>query len=492
MNRRFILNILGKIMLIEAGLMLLPMLVAAIYREKHVYFAFGIPIAMLAVLGALFVSVKVYSRTIFARDGYVMVAAAWIVLSFFGALPFTFSNQIPHLADSFFETVSGFTTTGASILTNVEALSKSMLFWRSFTHWIGGMGVLVFMLAIIPLTNGSGSLQLVRAESTGPDVGKLVPKTTQSARILYMIYGALTVIEFVLLIAGKMPVFDAVCVTFGTAGTGGFGVLNSSVASYGVFCQIVITVFMLLFGVNFSIFYLILCGRVKDALKSEELRVYLAVYFAAALIITINIRNMYESFSQSALAGFFQTSSIMTTTGFSTVDFDAWPELSRYVLLLIMCIGSCAGSTGGGIKISRLCILVKSAQKEIRCLLHPRSVNVVRFEKRRISDKIVNTTHVYLILYVLIIGVSVFIVSFDNFDFTTTFSGVLATFNNIGPGLGKVGPTANYSGFSNLSKLVFSLDMLLGRLEIFPIIMLFNPALLKNYRIRKTKISVTD
>ncbi len=485
MNRRLIINVLGKIMIVEAVLMLIPAITAVIYREKHSLISFAIPAAMLVFLGVLFATVKTRTNNVFARDGYVMTAVAWIVLSFFGALPFVFSGEIPDLIDAVFETVSGFTTTGASILTDVEALSKSMLLWRSFTHWIGGMGVLVFVMAVIPIASGSGNLQLVRAESPGPDVGKLVPKTAQSARILYAIYGGMTVIEFVMLSAGGMPLFDSICLTFGTAGTGGFGVLNSSVAAYSTYSQVVITVFMVLFGINFNIYYLCICGRIKDALKSEELRVYLGIYFSFALLIAFNIRNIYRSVSQCMLLSFFQVGSIMTTTGYSTANFAAWPELSRYLLMLLMCIGACAGSTGGGIKISRLCLLFKTAHHEIHKLLHPRSVSVVRFEKKRMDDGIVKTAHVYLMLYVMIIGISVLIVSFDEYDFTSNFSAVLATFNNIGPGLSRVGPLGNYSIYSALSKLVFIVDMLLGRLEIFPILMLFNPSLLKKYKIRK-------
>ena len=485
MNRRLILNVLGKIMTVEGVLMIFPVITAVYYREKHCIISFVIPMAMLIALGLLFASVRTRSRNVFARDGYVMTAAAWIVLSFFGALPFVFSGEIPEIIDAVFETVSGFTTTGASILNDVEALSKSMLLWRSFTHWIGGMGVLVFVMAVIPLASGSGNLQLIRAESPGPDVGKLVPKTAQSARILYAIYAGMTVIEFVMLAAGGMPVFDSICLTFGTAGTGGFGVLNSSVASYSTYCQIVITVFMVLFGVNFSIYYLLICGRIKDALRSEELRVYLGIYFSFSLLIAFNIRNIYQTASQSVLLSFFQVGSIMTTTGYSTANFAAWPELSRYLLLLLMCIGACAGSTGGGIKISRLCLLFKTAHHEIHKLLHPRSVSVVRFEKKRMDEGIVKTAHVYLMLYIMIIGISVLVISFDEYDFTSNFSAVLATFNNIGPGLSRVGPLGNYSLYSALSKLVLIFDMLLGRLEIFPILLLFNPSLLKKYRIRK-------
>ena len=491
MNRRLIINVLGKIMAVEGVLMIFPIVTAIFYKEKHSVISFAIPMAMLLALGILFATIKTRSKTVFARDGYVMTAAAWIVLSFFGCLPFVFSGEIPEIIDALFETVSGFTTTGASILKDVEALSKSMLLWRSFTHWIGGMGVLVFVMAVIPLASGSGNLQLVRAESPGPDVGKLVPKTAQSARILYAIYAGMTVIEFVMLAAGGMPVFDSICLTFGTAGTGGFGVLNSSVASYSTYCQIVITVFMVLFGVNFNIYYLLICGRLKDAFRSEELRVYLGIYFSFSLLIAYNIRNIYRSASQCMLLSFFQVGSIMTTTGFSTANFAAWPELSRYLLMLLMCIGACAGSTGGGIKVSRLCLLFKTAHHEIHKLLHPRSVSVVRFEKKRMNEGIVKTAHVYLMLYIMIIGISVLVVSFDEYDFTSNFSAVLATFNNIGPGLSRVGPLGNYSLYSALSKLTLIVDMLLGRLEIFPILLLFNPSLLKKYRIRK-KVEVDE
>lgn len=482
MNRRLILNAIGKIMLVEAALMALPVAVAIIYGEYNLLLSFAVPVVALIVIGLPFTKVRMRTKTMYARDGYIICALGWIVMSFFGALPFFFSREIPNFVDAFFEAVSGFTTTGATILTDVEVLSKSIIFWRSFTHWIGGMGVLVFIMAVMPLAGGSGNLQLMRAESTGPDVGKLVPKSKDSARILYGIYFGLTFIEFLLLLCGEMDVFESAAMAFGTAGTGGFGLLNDSCGSYSTYTQIVITVFMTLFGVNFSIYFLILCGNIREAFKSEELRTYLGIILIAVTIISINTHSMYSSAGQTVLASAFQVSSVMTTTGFSTVDFNLWPEISRMLMLLIMCIGGCAGSTGGGFKVARVMLLVKNARKEIRTLMHPRSVNVVTFEGKRVSDKVIKTTSVYLVIYMLIFAVSVFIISFDKMDTVSNITSVISALNNIGPGLNVVGPAGNFADFSAISKLVFVCDMLLGRLEIFPVLLLFTPTLIKKYR----------
>lgn len=455
--------------------MLLPTIVSLIYGEA-VLTSFLITIALLVATGLVLVAMKPKDKTIYARHGLIIVSLGWILMSLFGALPFYFSGEIPSYIDAVFEAVSGFTTTGSSILTDVEALSKSMLFWRSFTHWIGGMGVLVFMMAVLPLAGGGGDLHLMRAESPGPNVSKLVPKSSKTARILYGIYLALTVIEIIILLAGGMPLFDSVTLTFGTAGTGGFGVLNSSIASYSTFCQGVITVFMALFGINFNIYFLLLCKKFKDAFKSEEVWTYLAIMFSAIVIIAINVKDMFSSFGEALHHSAFQVSSVMTTTGYATTDFNQWPELSRIIMLAVMCVGACAGSTGGGLKVSRVIILLKSARREFRRISHPRSVKIITFDGNRVSDDTIRNTFAYFFIYAMIFAASVLVVSLDNFDFTTTTTSVIATLNNIGPGLGMVGATGNFSEFSILSKLVLISDMLLGRLEIFPLLFLFAPS----------------
>ena len=473
MNRKMIVYISGILFLCEAGLMLLPVIVDLIYREG-VYSSYLITAAVLAVAGLAMTRIKPTNKTIYSRDGFVIVSLGWIFLSLFGAVPFFLSGEIPNYLDAVFETVSGFTTTGASILTDVEALSHANLFWRSFTHWVGGMGVLVFVMAVLPLAGGGGNLHLMRAESPGPDVGKLVPKSISTARILYGIYIALTVLEFILLLIGRMPLFDSITLSFGTAGTGGFGIRNDSIAGYSPYLQNVIAVFMFLFGINFNIYFLILCGKLKDVLKSEELRTYFAIVFSAVILISFDTRYLYENAYEAFRYAFFQVSSVMTTTGFATADFNRWSEFSQMIMLLLMAIGGCAGSTAGGIKLSRVMLMLKNARREFRHLLHPRSVNVIKFDGKRVNDNIVQGTNVYLVLYVVIFAVSLLLVSFDHLDFKSNFTGVLATFNNIGPGLGRVGPTGNFSVYSWFSKCVFIVDMLLGRLEIFPMLLLFS------------------
>lgn len=499
MNKRMIAYMQGVLMICEAGLLLLPLITALIYRETSTLPAFLITVALLCSIGFVLIKLKPSNKTIYARDGLVIVALGWIVLSFFGSLPFYISREIPKFLDALFETVSGFTTTGSSILSDVEALSKSMLFWRSFTHWIGGMGVLIFVMAVLPLSGGGGNLHLMKAESPGPSVGKLVPKSNKTARILYLIYFVLTVACALLLVLGGMPLFDSITTAFGTAGTGGFGVLNTSIASYSPYCQGVTTIFMALFGINFNIYFLILIKRFKDAFKSEELWTYIGIMAASVFVITINISNEFSNIFEAFHHAAFQVSSIMTTTGFSTTDFNQWPELSRTILLLLMCIGACAGSTGGGFKVSRLILMVKHASKELRNISHPRSVRVVNFEGTRVKDETIRGTVAYFILYVAIVCFSLLIVSFDKTDMTTNISSVLATLNNIGPnlgprlidgataGYGAGGPFSNYSTFSNLSKIVFIFDMLFGRLEIFPLIVLFSPSRSLRQKISRRK-----
>ena len=475
MNKRMIAYILGILLLCEAGLLLLPTIVSLIYGESVVT-SFLATIALLVATGLILVAMKPKNKTIYARHGLVIVALGWILMSLFGALPFYFSGEIPNYLNALFESVSGFTTTGSSILTDVEALSKSMLFWRSFTHWIGGMGVLVFIMAVLPLAGGGGDLHLMKAESPGPNVSKLVPKSSKTAQILYGIYLALTVLEILILLFGGMSLFESVTLTFGTAGTGGFGVLNSSIASYSPFCQGVITVFMTLFGINFNFYFLLLCKKFKDAFKSEELWTYLAIMASAIVVIAINVKDMFASFGEALHHSAFQVSSVMTTTGYATTDFNQWPELSRMIMLAVMCVGACAGSTGGGLKVSRVIILLKSARREFRRISHPRSVKIITFDGNRVSDDTIRNTFAYFFIYVMIFAASVLVVALDNFDFTTTVTSVIATLNNIGPGLNMVGATGNFSEFGFLSKLVLIADMLLGRLEIFPLLFLFAPS----------------
>jgi trk system potassium uptake protein TrkH len=472
MNRKMVLHIISKILLVEAILMLPSVVVGLIYRERATM-AFIAPIIVLAVLGLTLGIKKPKNREIYARDGFFIVACAWVLMSLFGALPFYISGYFKNYIDCFFEVVSGFTTTGASILSDVEALPNCLLFWRSFTHWVGGMGVLVFVMAILPLSDDR-SLYLMRAESPGPIVGKLVPKMKDTAKILYGIYIAMTALCVLFLLFGGMPLFDSLCHAFGTAGTGGFGIKNAGVAYYNsAYIEMVLAIFMLLFGINFNLFYLILLGHVKEAFKSEELRWYFSIIGISTLAITLNIMKTFKG--QSFRYAFFQVASIITTTGFATTDFNYFPELSKSILVLLMFIGACAGSTGGGFKISRLIIILKSFKKEIKKLFHPNSVTVIKLENKPIDSSISHSTVNYFMMYIVIMIGSVIAISVDNFDFTTNSTAVISCFNNIGPGLNVVGPMGNYGGYSIFSKLVLSFGMLFGRLEILPMLVLFNP-----------------
>ena len=408
----------------------------------------------------------------YTKEGYVAVALGWIVMSILGAVPFLLTGAITNPVDALFETVSGFTTTGASILTDVEVLPKCLLFWRSFTHWIGGMGVLVFLLMILPAVGGS-HMNLMKAESPGPSVGKLVPKVKSTAKILYGIYIFLSILQVVLLLLGKMPLFDALTTTFGTAGTGGFGIHNSSIAGYSTYIQVVVTIFMILFGVNFNVYFLLLGKKVAQAFKCEELRWYLGIITAAVLCIGWNIRGMFGSVGEAMQQSAFQVASVITTTGFSTANFDAWPQVSRTILVMLMFIGACAGSTGGGIKVSRFIILAKSLNKEMHQYLHTRGIRKVKLDGKVIEHEVVRATNVFMTAYIFIFAVSMLALAFEGTDLVTNFTAVAATFNNIGPGLAKVGPMENFSLFSNPAKLVLTFDMLAGRLEIFPLLLLF-------------------
>lgn len=477
MNYKMIGRFLAQIVMLEA-VFLLPALAISIYcGEAGARTGFLLALAVMATVAALLFALCRGGGKLFgAREGLVCVSIGWIVLSVLGCLPFWFSREIPSFVDALFETVSGFTTTGASILPEVERLSRSLLYWRSFTHWVGGMGVLVFLLAITPSgRRGSGfTMHLLRAESPGPDVGKLVPRMRKTASILYMIYIGLTILNMIFLLLGNMPLFDAVCTAFGTAGTGGFGIKNDSMAGYSPYIQNVCTVFMALFGVNFSCYYLLLLGSFRSVFQDEELRLYLGIFLGSIILIVLDIRDIYATLGETIRHAAFQVSSIMTTTGFATTDFDLWPAFSKTILLMLMIVGACAGSTGGGLKCARVLLIFKSLRRNIRQVLHPQKVQVVRTNGKVVNEAVLDNTNAYLAAYMIIIILSTIAISLDGYGITTNLSAVLACFNNIGPGLELVGPTCNFGGFGVLSKLILSLDMLAGRLEIFPILILFS------------------
>lgn len=472
MNKSIILHILGWILTVEAALMIFPCIVAALYQENS-GFAFLITIGICLLAGIPLILKKPKSKLFFSREGIISVALGWLILSIMGSLPFYISGAIPSYVDALFETISGFTTTGASILSDVEALPKCMLFWRCFIIWIGGMGILLFILAIMPMTGGEG-MHILRAESPGPSISKLTPRLKTTALTLYIIYFGITLLQCVLLLIGRMPLFDAITLSLSTAGTGGFAIKNSSIADYSVFNQIIIGVFMFLFGVNFNIYYLLLFRKFKLALKSEELRAYILIVLSSIILIALNIRGPAKFFSSLHDAA-FQVSSIITTTGFSTVDFNSWPTFSKSILVVIMFIGACAGSTCGSIKVSRIVILFKALGKELSYLMHKRSVKILKFNGAKIEHEVLRSTNVFFVSYIFIFAISVLLVALDNFDFTSSFTAVAATLNNIGPGLEQVGPLGNFSSFSALSKFVMMFDMLAGRLEIFPVLLLFTP-----------------
>ena len=479
MNIKLISRIIAMILLIESALMLPSMFIAMFEGNMRVVHSFMVTIILIAAIGlAVLKFVKSSRKDFYAQEGLVTTGLSWIFMSLFGALPFFLSRQIPNYIDAVFETVSGFTTTGASILGDVESMSKGILFWRSFTHWIGGMGMLVFLLAVIPVIgkNSGSNVYLLRAESPGPSPGKFTPKIHHTALILYGIYMALTLLCFFFLLAGGMPVFDSICTAFGTAGTGGFGVKNTSLAGYSPYIQSVTTVFMLLFGVNFNIYYLIILRKFNAVFKDEELRAYIFLVLLSIGAITLNIHNMYRSFRVSFHEAAFQVSSIITTTGFSTSDFDLWPSFSKSILLVLMCVGACAGSTGGGMKVIRISLLFKSIKRNTIKAIHPRQVWAIQINERVVDEKIINGTHAYLSVYCSICLISFLLISLDGLTTGTNLSAVLACFNNIGPGIELVGASRNYSVYSAFSKIILSLDMLLGRLEIFPILLLFNTA----------------
>ena len=478
MNVKSISRTVGLILLITGIFQLFPLLIAVIDREPRNILAYIESLCLILLVGsALLLFSRGGNRMFSAQEGFAATGLSWIFMSAFGALPFFLSGQIPSYVDAFFEMVSGFTTTGASILTDVEALSRCNLFWRSFSHWLGGMGVLVFLLAVVPgaRKNGGTGIYLMRAESPGPSVDKLTPHLRQTAMILYGIYILLTALCIVCLLLGGMPVFDSFCIAFGTAGTGGFAIKNSSMGGYSCFLQTVVTVFMFLFGVNFSLYYMLLLRKFKAVFKNEELRLYFGIAASSIVLIAINISHMYNTVYESVHHAAFQVVSIMTTTGYGTVDFEQWPAFSKAILLSLMFIGASAGSTGGGLKVSRVLLLMKSIRRTIRKALHPRRVQPVYMDGRAVSEEVCDNVNAYLAIYCVILVLSFAIISVDGFSIGTNFSAVASCFNNIGPGFELVGATQNFSIYSDLSKIILSLDMLLGRLEIFPLLLLLSP-----------------
>lgn len=478
MNVKSISRTVGLILLITGIFQLFPLLIAVIDHEPRNVLAYIESLCLILLVGsALLLFSRGGNRMFSAQEGFAATGLSWIFMSAFGALPFFLSGQIPSYVDAFFEMVSGFTTTGASILTDVEALSRCNLFWRSFSHWLGGMGVLVFLLAVVPgaRKNGGTGIYLMRAESPGPSVDKLTPHLRQTAMILYGIYILLTALCIVCLLLGGMPVFDSFCIAFGTAGTGGFAIKNSSMGGYSYFLQIVVTVFMFLFGVNFSLYYMLLLRKFKAVFKNEELRLYFGIAASSIVLIAINISRMYNTVYESVHHAAFQVVSIMTTTGYGTVDFEQWPAFSKAILLSLMFIGASAGSTGGGLKVSRVLLLMKSIRRTIRKALHPRRVQPVYMDGRAVSEEVCDNVNAYLAIYCVILVLSFAIISVDGFSIGTNFSAVASCFNNIGPGFELVGATQNFSIYSDLSKIILSLDMLLGRLEIFPLLLLLSP-----------------
>ena len=472
-----LIYILGKVLLIEGVLMLLPIGCGWIYGESETVYYLVCALSYVT-LGYLLSFKKPKNMTIFIKDGCVATALSWVVLSIGGCIPFILTGEIPSFTDAMFETASGFSTTGASILTNVEAMSHVSLLWRSLTHWIGGMGVLVFLLAVVPMTGGS-NMNLMRAESPGPTVGKIVPKVRSTAKMLYLIYLAMTVTEIIILTVCGMPFFDSICSSFGTAGTGGFGVRNDSFASYAPHLQVIVAVFMIMFGMNFNFYYYFTTKQINKAFKMSEIKVYLAVIAIVTAIICFSVRELYGSFGEALRHSFFQVATIITTTGFATTDFDLWPSVAKFLLLGLMILGACASSTGGGIKVARFQIMFKSVKREIQSYIHPKTVKKIHVDGKTVDSEVIHSVALYFFIYLIIFATSMFIVSFEGHDLVTIFSSVAATFNNIGPGLSLVGPTQNYSFFSGLSKWVFIFDMLAGRLELMPLIVFLAPTTYK-------------
>lgn len=474
MNYSIVLYILGCVLKFESAFLVLPALVGLLYRE-HASVSYLAVAVLCLILGVLLTHKKPRSTNLYTREGFVAVALSWIIMSIFGAIPFVLTGDIPFYVDALFETISGFTTTGSSILTDVESISKASLFWRSFSHWIGGMGVFVFIMAILPLMGGS-TMNLMKAESPGPSVSKLVPHVKDTAKILYGIYIAITICEATILRALGMPLFDSLTTTFGTVGTGGFGIKNDSIASYSPAIQITITVFMILSGINYTAYFYILTGKIRELFKIEEVRWYLAIILGSVGIITWNIRSFYPTIGETLRHAFFQVGSIITTTGYATTDFDLWPALSKTLLVTLMFIGACAGSTSGGMKVSRILILLKTIRKELSLIIHPRQVKKIRMDGHPVDHETLRSANVFLVVYFVLLLTSMLLISVDEFDFTTNFTSVVTMLNNIGPGLNLVGPTQNFSIFSPFSKFVLMFDMLAGRLELFPMMILLMPS----------------
>ena len=486
MNYRFVFKTLGNLLLIEAFLLLFPLGIAIYNNEKTLPFIFTI--ILLIILGSLFSLIKSKRKDYFAKEGLLITTLSWVLLSIFGAIPFVLDGAIPNYIDALFETVSGFTTTGSSILTDVEALSKGVLFWRSFTHFIGGMGILVFAMAIIPMSNDN-SMHMIKAEVPGPFPGKLLPRMSDTAKWLYGIYITLTLIEIILLCIGGMPLFDSILTSFGTAGTGGFGIKNTSIAFYNsAYIEYIVGIFMLLFGINFNVFFFIIMKKFKLVFSNEEMKSYLIIIATSVILITLNILSMCTNIAEAFRLSFFQVSTVITTTGYSTTDFNLWPTFSKMILFILMFFGACGGSTGGGIKISRIVILFKRLYYDIVALVHPRAVKTIKFENKKLNDKTVNAIGYYILLYIIIIATITLLVSIDNFDFETTLTSVVSCVSNIGPGLGLVGPMGNFSIFSNFSTILLTLAMLLGRLELYPLLLFLSPSFYeKNKNLNKHK-----
>ncbi|MDO5125707.1 MAG: TrkH family potassium uptake protein [Ruminococcus sp.] len=475
MNKFIVFHYISKILLSASSLFLLPAAVSLYYHEKNSALVFFIIAVVMAVITAPLTAIKPKNKQMYAREGLVIVALLWVIFPIIGALPFYISGEIPSFVDAIFESISGFTTTGSTILTNIESLSRGMLFWRSFTHWVGGMGVLVLAIAILPTSNES--MHLMSAECAGPQVGKIVPKGKNTARYLYIIYAGLTVLTVIFLLFGGMPLFDSVCHAMGAAGTGGFSIKNNGIAFYdSAYIDGVLTVAMILFGVNFTMYFFLFSRRIKDVLKNFELKVYLGIIAVVTGILMLNIYPIYHSVSKCFRYAVFQVASIITSTGYGTADFTKWSAFAQTLLFMLMFIGACAGSTGGGLKVQRIIIMFKSAKKSIKQTLSPKSVNVVKSDDKAMDVSIVHTVHAYLIIYIILFFASLILISFNDVDFTTSFTSVTTCINNIGPGLNKVGPVENFSFYSDFSKIVLSVDMLLGRLECFPIIILFSPS----------------
>ena len=465
--------IIGWVLNTEAVLMVPACITALIYGEREIL-SLLCSMGVCLVFGIPLVFRRPANRAYYTKEGCVTAALSWIIMSLMGSLPFIFSGVLPNPVDAMFETVSGFTTTGSSVITDVEIVPRCIIFWRSFTHWIGGMGVLVFLIALFP-SAGNIQMNLMRAESPGPSVSRLVPKVRSTAKILYKLYIAMTLLQILLLLLGRMPLFDALTITFGTAGTGGFGIKNDSIASYSVYCQVVITVFMILFGVNFSFYFLLLIRRSLQCFKMEEVRWYFGIITAAILLIAWDLRDIYSNVFTAIQQAAFQVGSIITTTGYATTDFNVWPAFSKTILVMLMFAGSCAGSTGGGMKVSRLVILLKTIRRELHLYLHPQGVRAIKMDGKPVEQEVLRSTNVFVITYIILFAFSVLLLSFDEYDLVTNFTAVAATFNNIGPGLELVGPAANFAFLSNPSKLVLIFDMLAGRLELFPLLLLFVP-----------------